>query len=378
MIRTNHRMTYTSVHKMLALQDSEEQEKFADVLDMLREMESLAAILRKRRERRGSVDFDIPETKVIVDADGKPVEIRPYERNEATKLIEEFMLIANETVAEDFFWRQSPFVYRTHEVPDEDKVEKLEVFLRNFGYYLKVNRSSIHPKEFQKLLKHIEGTPEEALLSRLTLRNMKQAKYTVEPLGHFGLAAKYYCHFTSPIRRYPDLQIHRIIKEHLHGKMTEDRRAHYEKILPEVARLASERERRADEVERETVKLKKAEYMAAFLGDEFEGVISSVTGWGIYVELDNTVEGMIRLEDITDDYYVYEEEKHAAVGQRKHKVYALGDRIRVRLVSVDLMLRTIDFLPVNDDNDNEEDRREENTEEKTAKKGKRHVRKGKG
>ena len=300
--------------------------------------------LREKRKKRGSIDFEFPETKIILNEKGKPVEIKPYERNVATNIIEEFMLIANETVAEDYFWQEIPFLYRTHDNPDGEKMQKLATFIHNFGHIIKGDKGDIHPKEIQKLLVSIEGTPEEALISRLTLRSMKQAKYTPDNSGHFGLAAKYYCHFTSPIRRYPDLQIHRIIKESISGQLNEKRQSHYESILPEVAGQCSKLERRADEAERETEKLKKVEYMNAHWGEIFEGVISGVTQWGIYVELDHTgIEGMVALRDMDSDYFVFDDENYCVRGYRTHKTYTLGDSVRVRVVRADLRHRQLDF-----------------------------------
>ena len=343
-INVDERMSYTSVNKILALHDEEETKKYETFVPMFRQMEKLAAILRKKRMKRGSIDFDFPETKVILNEKGWPVEIKPYERNVATRLIEDFMLIANETVAEDNFWQELPFVYRTHENPDPDKIKKLCAFIQNFGYNLHLSGEELHPKELQKLLDKIEGSPEEALLSRLTLRSMKQAKYTVDCTGHFGLAAKYYCHFTSPIRRYPDLQIHRIIKDRLRNRMTEKRKEHYEKILPEVAKQSSERERRAEEAERETIKLKKAQLMSEHIGETFTGVISSVTGWGMYVELPNTVEGMVHITSLTDDYYRFVEETYELMGEATGKQYKLGQTVDIVVQSVDELMRTIDFV----------------------------------
>ncbi len=284
-IRVDQRMTYTSVKKILE-KDEEETARYRELVPMFLRMGELAQLLREKRGKRGSIDFDFPETKVKLDEEGCPVEIMPCERNAATRIIEDFMLIANETVAEDCFWQQLPFLYRTHEKPDPDRMRKLVTFLHNFGYTLRLKDNEVHPKEIQKLLAKLEGTAQEALIDRLTLRSMKQAKYTTECTGHFGLAAKYYCHFTSPIRRYPDLQIHRIIKDTLRGRMKEEKLQHYQMILDEVAKQSSERERRAAEVERETIRLKKAEYMSRHLYEEFDGVISGMTAWGIYVELD--------------------------------------------------------------------------------------------
>lgn len=345
-IRSNRRMTYTNVAKILDNTDEEVTKEYEELVPMFQLMQELAEILRERRHKRGSINFDFPESKIIVDKNGKPIDIKPYERNKATKIIEEFMLIANETIAEDFFWQEIPFVYRTHDTPDDEKIKKLAIFINNFGYSLKIGQDVIHPKELQKLLIKIEDTPEEALISRLTLRSMKQAKYTVANTGHFGLSAKYYCHFTSPIRRYPDLQIHRIIKENINGKLTEKRIQHYEKILYEVANHSSKTERRADESEREVEKLKKVEYMMDHIGECFEGVISGVTSWGMYVELPNTIEGMVRVSDMDDDYYIYDEEHYQLIGEHTRKIYKLGQKVQVEVVNADKLQRTIDFALV--------------------------------
>lgn len=343
-IKVDRRMSYTSVKKILQDRDEEECAEYEELIPMFERMQELADILRKKRMKRGSIDFDFPETKIILDKKGNPVDIKPYDRNVATKIIEDFMLIANETVAEDYFWQEIPFVYRTHENPDEEKIQKLSMFINNFGYSMHIAKDEVHPKELQKLLLKIEGSPEEALISRLTLRSMKQAKYTVDCIGHFGLAAKYYCHFTSPIRRYPDLQIHRIIKENLRGRMNETRKKHYDKILPEVALLSSKRERLAEEAERETNKLKKVEYMSHHIGEEFEGVISGVTQYGMYVELENTIEGMVRVTDMEDDYYEYREETYELIGEATNRHYKLGQRVRIQVKDTDKYMRTIDFI----------------------------------
>lgn len=280
---------------------------------------------------------------MVLDANGHPIDIKPYDRNLATKIIEDFMLAANETVAEDYFWQEIPFVYRTHESPDEEKMKKLATFINNFGHSIHIANNEVRPKEIQKLLAKVEGTPEETMISRLALRSMKQAKYTPENTGHFGLAAPYYCHFTSPIRRYPDLQIHRIIKENLRGRMNEDRRSHYAAILEEVSKHSSEMERRAEEAERETVKLKKVEYMEDRLGEEFEGVVSGITKWGVYVELPNTIEGLVHVTNMYDDHYDYYEDRYEMVGEHTGKIYQLGQSVRIRVIGVDHLQRTIDF-----------------------------------
>ncbi|HKL80155.1 MAG TPA: ribonuclease R [Mobilitalea sp.] len=345
-IRSNRRMNYTEVSKIVEEQDEETSKEYEELVPMFNLMLELSQILKERRHKRGAINFDFPESKIIVDEMGKPIEIKPYDRNKAHKIIEEFMLIANETVAEDYFWQEIPFVYRTHDNPDEEKIMKLATFINNFGYSIKMGKEDIHPKELQKLLVKIEDTPEEALISRLTLRSMKKAKYTMTNTGHFGLSSKYYSHFTSPIRRYPDLQIHRIIKENLNGKLGEGRREHYGKILPQVAEHASSTERRADEAEREVDKMKKVEYMMEHIGETFEGVISGITNWGMYVELPNTIEGMIRVSEMTDDYYNYDEEHYQMVGERTKKVFKLGQTLTVKVVNADKLARTIDFALV--------------------------------
>ena len=352
-IRVDKRMNYTQVQKIL---DGDEAlwEAYRDEAPMLTEMAKLSKVLRQKRKERGAVDFDFPESKIELDENGEPLSIHPHERNDATKLIEDFMLAANETVAQHFYWLEEPFLYRVHDNPDPEKMQQLSVFLGNFGYRLHIGRkqgkrqengADVHPKQLQKLLDQIEGTPEEAMLSRLILRSMKRAVYSPECSGHFGLAAKYYTHFTSPIRRYPDLQIHRIIKENLRGRLNAERIAHYQEILPEVAEHSSKTERRADEAERDTDKMKKAEYMQQHIGEEYEGVISSITSWGMYVELPNTIEGLIHVANLYDDRYYYNENTHEMVGSDLGKVYKLGQSIRVRVLDADKENATIDFVP---------------------------------
>lgn len=343
-INVDRRMSYTNVKKILVDKDPLMISEYEPLVPMFELMEQLAAILRHKRHNRGSIDFDFPETKIILDEKGHPIDIKPYDRNVATKIIEDFMLIANETVAEHFYWMELPFVYRTHENPDTEKIAKLSTFIRNFGYTLKSSKEEVHPKELQKLLDSIADTQEEPLISRLTLRSMKQAKYTRECIGHFGLACQYYCHFTSPIRRYPDLQIHRIIKEQLRGRLNETRVEHYEDILPEVCDHSSKMERRADEAERETEKLKKTEYMEKHIGEIYEGVISSITNWGVYVELPNTVEGMIHVSNLPGDYYSYDESTYEMVGEKTGRRFKLGEKIKIRVHDTDKIARTIDFL----------------------------------
>ena len=355
-INVNERMCYTDVKNILEDTDEEAKKRYDALIPMFFMMKELSGILRNSRHHRGSIDFDFPESKIILNAAGKAIDVKPYEANVATKIIEDFMLMANETVAQEYCTEEIPFVYRTHDNPDPEKVESLLTLLHNQGVKIQKAREEITPKEIQQIIESIEGLPNEAMISRLVLRSMKQAKYTTECSGHFGLAAKYYCHFTSPIRRYPDLQIHRIIKDNLRGRlMREGRTEHYAEILDEVARQSSVCERRADEAERESDKLKKAEYMSYHLGEEFEGIISGVTGWGLYVELPNTVEGLVHVNTLRDDYYVFDQESYELCGEMTKKVYKLGDKVRVRVADADKMLKTVDFELVSDIRDDEEE-----------------------
>lgn len=347
-IRVNERMTYTNVAKILDRSDNEVLERYKNLVDMFDLMKELSDIIRKNRHKRGSIDFDVPETKIIVDENHKPLEIKPYDRNPATRIIEDFMLMANETVAEDYFWQEIPFEYRTHESPDQEKIKNLTVFINNFGLFLRPSQEETHPKELQKVLERIEGEPYEALISKMMLRSMKQARYSTECSGHFGLACKYYCHFTSPIRRYPDLQIHRIIKENLHGTLDEKRQNHYRRILPGVADDNSLKERRAEEAEREVIKLKEIEYMSDHIGEEFDGVVSGVTSNFIFVELDNTVEGAVSVAYMYDDCYYFNEDMYAMIGENSGKKYQLGDRVRIKVLKCDKIKKTIDFSIIDD------------------------------
>lgn len=342
-INVNERMNYTDVAAILEERENAPVERYKPLIPMFRLMLELSEKIRENRAARGSIDFDVAETKIIVDEDSKPVEIKPYERNCATKIIEDFMLIANETVAEEYFWADLPFEYRVHEVPNEEKVDSLRAVIRNFGLYFKVSRDKMHPKEFQKLLKSIEGKPYEALVTRLTLRSMQQARYGTECLGHFGLACKYYCHFTSPIRRYPDLQIHRIIKENLHGKLDERRIKHYAKLLPKVAEDNSFKERRAETAERDVEKLKEIEYMSEHIGETFTGMVSGFTSQYIFIELENTIEGAVSVASLDDDFYVYNEEKMEMTGNSTGRRFRLGDKAVVKVVKCDKIDRVIDF-----------------------------------
>ncbi len=342
-VNINHRMTYHSVKLITEDRDEAERAKYADFAETFDEMLYISKKIRERRRKDGCVDFDFPETKILLDEKGFPTEIVPYEHSSANELIEDFMVLANETVAEEFCKAEIPFLYRSHEEPNADKIHDLGTFLQNFGLSLHPSGAEISPKDVQKLMNEIKGRPEEDLISRLTLRSMQQAKYTTECLGHFGLAAKYYCHFTSPIRRYPDLQIHRIIKEHLRGKLSEKRQNHYRQILPAVATQTSQLERREDEAEREVDKMKKAQYMQAHIGEEFVGKISGITGWGMYVELPNTVEGLVHVASMSDDYYVYHESTYTLVGERTGNVYQMGQMVKIVVESADPEVRTIDF-----------------------------------
>ena len=344
-ICVDRRMSYTGVNKIIEHHDIVESEKYADFVPMFTLMLELSEKLRARRRERGSIDFDFPESKIRLDRDGVPLEIQPYERNSATKLIEDFMLMANETVAETYFWQEIPFLYRTHDTPDREKMIKLVALINNFGYHIRVN-GDVHPKEVQKLLSKIEDSPEEAMISRLTLRSMKRARYSTDCTGHFGLAARYYTHFTSPIRRYPDLQIHRIMKACLHGGMSGRQIEHYERILPEVAEKTSHTERQADEAERETDKMKKCQYMESRIGRCFDGVVSGMSDYGMYVELENTVEGFVHISNLEDDFYDYDRDAMEMVGYRTGNRYRLGQHVRVKTVGVDRYLNTVEFVIV--------------------------------
>ena len=342
-IHSDKRMTYTAVREVLEEKTPALLEEYADFVDMLENMNRLRILLAEKRKKRGSVNFDLPESKIILDENGKPIDIKPYERSIATNMIEEFMLICNETIAEDFFWQEVPFLFRSHEIPDEQKLQKMEDFIRNFGYHLKGSKDDMHPKAIQQMLLKAEGKDEERIITRVVLRSMKQARYTAENGGHFGLAAKYYCHFTSPIRRYPDLQIHRIIKWILDGQMTEKKQKSLNKVMPDVAKQCSMRERTAEDAERATDDLKKAEYMADKIGMEYEGIISSLTSWGIYVELPNTVEGMVPLQSLEDDFYIYDEENMIIYGEHSNKKYMLGQKVNIIVTKVDIEFKNIDF-----------------------------------
>ncbi|MFV9511239.1 ribonuclease R [Tepidibacillus sp. LV47] len=343
-IQTNERMTYNDVRRILEEEPPELMQRYQNLIEDFRMMRDLAMILRKKRMARGAIDFDFDEAKIIVDEKGKPIEIKKRERSIAEQIIEEFMLVANETVAEHFYWLRAPFLYRVHEDPDPDKLFAFAEFITNFGYVVKGIGNQVHPRALQTLLEEIQDTPEETIISTVLLRSMKQARYDAEPLGHFGLSVDYYSHFTSPIRRYPDLQIHRIIREILeNGNLSPERHTHFQELMPIVAEHSSERERVAVEAERDTEQLKKAEFMLDKIGEEFEGIISSVTSFGMFVELDNLVEGMVHVSYLTDDYYYFHEKQYALIGERTGKIYRIGDMVKVRVVNVNIDDHTIDF-----------------------------------
>lgn len=354
-IKIDERMTYTNVKKILVDEDKALIERYKDFVPMFKTMEELAAILREKRIKRGAIDFDFPETKVILDKEGHPIEMKPYDRNVATRIIEEFMLICNETIAEDYYWQEKPFVFRSHEDPDPEKMMALTEFISNFGYTMKGVSTKVHPKDMQKVLGEVEGKPEENIISHLLLRSMKQARYTAECNGHFGLAARYYCHFTSPIRRYPDLQIHRLIKMNIHHQLKGKKEGQLIERMPEVAKQCSMRERRAEEAERETIKLKKVEFMEQHVGEMFEGIITGTTSWGCYVELPNTVEGLVHVNEMADDYYIYDENGHQWIGEHSKQIYRLGDRVFIQVLKTDTMTRSIDFRFVTEEEYNKGD-----------------------
>lgn len=347
-IRTNERMTYTDVTKILRDNDPELSKRYDYLLDDFKAMEELCNILYKKRTKRGAIDFEFEESKIILNEFGKPIDIKPYEREIANRIIEEFMLVCNETVAEHMFWSHLPFVYRIHEDPDEEKLEKFREFIYNLGYIVKWN-GEVKPRNLQEILEKVKGKKEETVVSTLLLRSMMRAKYSPECVGHFGLAAKYYCHFTSPIRRYPDLQIHRIIKEFINGKIDDDRSKKLTALVDYAARQSSERENIATEAEREVDDLKKAEYMLDRIGEEFEGIVSSVTSFGMFVELPNTIEGLIHITALDDDYYIYDENHLCLMGERTKKIYRLGDFVKVRCSKVDIPNREIYFDMVEDE-----------------------------
>jgi ribonuclease R len=343
-IKTTERMTYFDVNRILVDKDEETRSRYESLVPMFEMMEELAAILRKKRMERGAIDFDFKESKVLVDEEGHPTDVVLRERSVAEKLIEEFMLAANETVAEHFHWLDVPFIYRIHEDPKEDKLRKFFDFITNFGYLVRGSANGVHPRALQEIIEEVQGKPEEMVVSTVMLRSMQQAKYYPESLGHFGLSTEFYTHFTSPIRRYPDLIVHRLIRTYLiEGKLDQATKEKWNALLPDVAEHSSNMERRAVEAERETDELKKAEYMEDKVGTEYDGIISSVTNFGMFVELPNTIEGLVHVSYMTDDYYRYEERQLAMIGERTGNVFRIGDEITVRVINVNKDERSIDF-----------------------------------
>ncbi len=340
-INVDRRMSYTVVNDLLTNPSSQYKEEYARLMPMFIKMQELRNILFNKRRKRGAIEFDFKEAKIILDDKGKPIDVKPYERNIATSIIEEFMLAANECIAETYFWLELPFVYRVHELPNEEKVERLQEFIGKMGYVIKGN--SNHPKSFQKLLDEVKGKNEELVVHKMVLRSLKRARYTAENDRHFGLAAKYYCHFTSPIRRYPDLQIHRIISENIAGELSFKRIERLNRRLPEVAEHCSVTERTADDAERDTDKYKIAQFMKGKIGQQYEGVVSSVTSWGMYVELPNTIEGLVSNRDMYDDVYFFEEDELRLFGEHTHKTYTIGDKVRIEVIGANPDNKTVDF-----------------------------------
>lgn len=349
-IKTNERMTYTNVTKILRDEDPEVIERYGYLVDTFKLMEELCQVLNKKRLNRGAIDFDFEECKIILDELGKPIEIKPYERAIANRIIEEFMLVCNETIAEHMFWSNIPFVYRIHEDPDEEKLMHFSEFIHNLGYVMKIGQE-IHPKALQDVIEKVKGKKEETVVSTLLLRSMKQARYSPESVGHFGLAARYYCHFTSPIRRYPDLIIHRIIKEFIKGRIDENRVKRLTTEVEYASKQSSDMERLAQDAEREVDDLKKAEYMSKKIGEEYEGIISSVTNFGMFVELPNTIEGLVHMSSLDDDYYVYNERHLSLIGERTKNIYRLGDEVKIKVTKVDMFSHEIYFELVKEDGD---------------------------
>ncbi|WP_089608817.1 ribonuclease R [Dehalobacterium formicoaceticum] len=343
-INVNERMTYTDVNKILKENDPDLIERYRDFVPMFKDMSVLMYTLQQKRLLRGAINFEFPEAKVILDEEGKPAAIVKRTSDVGEKIIEEFMIAANETVAEEYYWRKAPFLYRVHESPDPDKLEEVNEFLHRFGYHIKGSVHEVHPKAYQDIIEKVEGRPEDRLISTVLLRSMRHARYAAEALGHFGLSSKYYSHFTSPIRRYPDLVIHRVIKEYIqHGELSDQRKEKLRKRMDEYAEQSSFREKIAEDAERESLEMKKVEYMERHVGESFDGVISGVTAFGIFVELDNTVEGLIHVSTMTDDYYEFYEKELTLMGRHTRKVYKLGDPIHITVARVNVEERFIDF-----------------------------------
>ncbi len=344
-IKVTERMTYTDVQKILDRSDKKVLEKYKNYIQEFENMKELAEILKAKRIEQGYLNLDIPESKIVLDVDGKVIDVKKYETNFANEIIEQFMLTANETIAEKFYWLEAPFIYRVHEQPDIDKINELNKFLFNLGYKIKANKDNIYPKEFAKVLEEVKGKDEEKVVSNLILRTLKLARYEAENKGHFGIASKYYCHFTSPIRRYPDLFIHRVISKYLEEnyELGNKKLQRLYDLAEKRAESSSEREKIATKVEREAIDIKKAEFMEDKIGEVYDGIISSITQFGIFVELENTIEGLIRFENLDDDYYIYDEEKKRLIGERTNKIYKIGDKVKIRVIKASKILRQIDF-----------------------------------
>ena len=344
-INVTERMTYTNVQKILDNSDEGVINRYKPYIQEFKLMEELAKILKNKRLEQGYLNLDIPESKIELDIDGRVTNIKKYETTFANEIIEQFMLTANETIAEKFFWLDAPFIYRVHEKPDYEKVQELNKFLFNFGLKIKANKDNIYPKEFAKILEEVQGKEEEKVVSNLVLRTLKVARYEAVNEGHFGIASKYYCHFTSPIRRYPDLFIHRVISKYLENNYDVEEAfvEEYKKQAEKNAKQSSERENIATKVERESEDIKKAEYMESRIGEEYEGIISSVTSFGIFVELENTVEGLIRFDDLGDEYFIYDEERKMLIGEHTKTTYKIGDKIHIRVKDASKLMRTVDF-----------------------------------
>lgn len=357
-IKVTRRMSYKEVQTILNVINNEEDKKIFNLKDKeklleeckpyfehFKRMEELANILKQKREKAGSLNLDIPESKITLNEQGVAIKVEKYDMYFANEIIEQFMLTANETVAEKFYWLEAPFIYRVHEVPDEEKIDELNKFLWNLGYKIKGNKDNIHPKAFAEVLEEVKGKPEERVVSNLVLRTLKVARYEAENKGHFGIASKYYCHFTSPIRRYPDLFIHRIISKYLEEnyQLKESEIEKYSGQAVKYAQRSSEREKIAQKVERDAESIKKAEYMQSKIGKEYEGIISSITSFGMFVELPNTVEGLIHFEDLENEYFIYDEERKTLQGEKSKKIYKIGDSIKVCVIFADKLTRKVDF-----------------------------------
>ena len=343
-IKVTERMTYTDVYKIISNSDKEVCKQYKKYISSFKLMEELAHILKSRRLKNGYLNLDIPESKIALDDNGKCIDVKKYETTFANEIIEQFMLTANETIAEKFFWLDVPFIYRVHEEPDVEKVRELNKFLYNFNYRIKIQEDKIYPTEFSKLIEAVKGKSEERVILNLVLRTLKLARYEAKNIGHFGIGSKYYCHFTSPIRRYPDLFIHRIISEYFEA--SDNKKQKFAKQAEKFAKTSSEAEKTAQKVERESVDIKMAEYMESKIGEEYEGIISNVTNFGVYVELENTIEGLIRFENLGDEYFIYDDEHKTLTGEKSRVVYKVGDKIAVKVIDANKILRRISFAKI--------------------------------